>query len=68
MLIDAMARRIAVMCRGLVLWCLAAHCKAKELHSSAVCGAAKELHRHVMWSEVMEKQGIVLLGICDAMN
>ena len=68
MLSDAMARRIAVMCRGLVLWCLAAHCKAKELHSSAVCGDAKELHRHVGWSEVMEKQRIVLLRICDAMN
>lgn len=68
MLSDAMARRIAVMCRGLVLWCLAVHCKAKELHSSAVCGAAKELHRHVMWSEVMEKQVIVLLRICDAMD
>lgn len=68
MLSDAMARRIAVMCRGLVLWCLVAHCKAKELHSSAVLGGAKELHRHVMWSEVMGKQRIVSLRICDAMN
>lgn len=42
--------------------------EAKELRSSAVCGDAKELHRHVRWSEVMEKQRIVLLRICDAMN